>query len=90
MMLSDSVLSDANKSIELNALALKYLKDDQLTELAQLTVHKRITHQKTGENSLLRRVSSLFIAYIQLQRNCGLKLSWHRQLIMGDEHRKIV
>ena len=40
----------------MNALALKYLQDDQLTELAQFTVHKQRDNRHT-ETSLLRQVS---------------------------------
>ncbi|KAF6032137.1 hypothetical protein EB796_009532 [Bugula neritina] len=53
MMMTDSMVSDSNRSMELNALALKYLQDDQLTELAQLTIHRRT---KRNETDLLRQV----------------------------------
>jgi len=55
MRLSDSVLSESDRSLELNALALKYLKDEQLTELAQFTVQSKATDGK-GHSSLLRQV----------------------------------
>ena len=58
MVMTDTTLTDANKSLELNALALKYLQDEQLTELAQLTVHKSRRSTKPGEGSLLRQVGA--------------------------------
>lgn len=70
MMMSDSVLTESNRSIELNALALKYLQDDQLTELAQFTVHKT-KQEKQGQASLLRQVS-LRITF----RNYSLATLW--------------
>ena len=56
MVMTDSSMTDSNKSLEMNALALKYLQDDQLTELAQFTVHKQRDSRHT-ETSLLRQVS---------------------------------
>ena len=56
MVMTDSSMADSNKSLEMNALALKYLQDDQLTELAQFTVHKQRDNRHT-ETSLLRQVS---------------------------------
>ena len=56
MVMTDSSMTDSNKSLEMNALALKYLQDDQLTELAQFTVHKQRDNRHT-ETSLLRQVS---------------------------------
>ncbi|XP_067944555.1 SCL-interrupting locus protein homolog [Watersipora subatra] len=55
MVMTDSTL-DSNKSLELNALALKYLHNDQLTELAHLTVHRGDKPSVTKDGSLLRKV----------------------------------
>lgn len=56
MVMTDSSMADSNKSLEMNALALKYLHDDQLTELAQLTVHNKTRDIRHTETSLLRQV----------------------------------
>lgn len=56
MMMSDSLVSESNKSLELNALALKYLQDEQLTELAQFTIHNN-RQSKPGQASLLHQVN---------------------------------
>ena len=71
MVMTDTTLTDANKSLELNALALKYLQDEQLTELAQLTVHKSRRSTKPGEGSLLRQVGAFTLA------QCEFLFEWN-------------
>lgn len=72
MVMTDPSLSDANKSLELNALALKYLPDEQLTELAQLTVHRQV---RKSEASLLRRVC-MFAGYRTFHTTLFLWIVW--------------